>query len=216
MKILYAAENYKNVNDIIKGLKKEKVEAIFVDTETQVLNHCSTSFFDVILIDNSVKTFNVAELLKEIRNRQIYTPITVIVEHKNLENVCAVLNNGADVCIEKGFDIEELLAKLNALVRRNTIYQSPNIYFEGISLHKSDGKITYGTTSLSVSPIEIELFRLLTRASTAISINKLSKKIKEPADKIMFFAECLQKKIWLLNCPIVLDIKNEKYRLIKK
>ena len=39
------------------------------------------------------------------------------------------------------------------------------------------------------------------------------KKIKEPKERIVFFAECLQKKIGLLQCPLKLEIKNDKCAL---
>ena len=83
-------------------------------------------------------------------------------------------------------------------------------------MHRPDGKICYGTTSLSVSPIEIEIFRLLTRASTAIPIRTLSEKMGEDEEKVIFFAKCLQKKIGLLGSHIRLVIKDSRCRLIRK
>ena len=64
--------------------------------------------------------------------------------------------------------------------------------------------------------IEMDLFRLLTRASEPMHVRKLSEKIGETEDKIIFFAKCLQKKIGLLRCPIKLEIKNQKLMLVQK
>ena len=214
MKLLYTIPKRGEESEKIKLLKKDNFDVVLADKESQVASYCSTMFFDVVIIDSTIDGFDWLHTIKSIREKQIFTPIIFI--NKNHNGNIIALSNGADICIDRDADYDEFSVKIKAVIRRNTIYQSPTINFEGVNLQKADGKICYGQTSFSVNPIEIEIFRLLTRAIMPIAISKLSKKIKEPEDKILFFAECLQKKIWLLNCPISLDIKNEKCKLVKR
>ena len=216
MKILYTIENIREKNNIIKTLEGMSWIIDRVEDREQVLLSCSTQFYDVLVFDSTLSKFECLGTIKEIRDRQIFTPILVIAPGPNHEDRVFGLDEGADMCICLPFPIKELILKVRTLKRRNTNYQSPIIEFEGLCLHRPDGKITFGETSLSVNPIEIELFRLLTRASSYMSFNMLSEKIKEPEEKVLFFAQCLQKKIKLLHCPMKLEIKESKCRLVQK
>lgn len=217
MKVLYTVEKVSEQYSELNQLRElDDWNLSIADNKGQILTYCSTSFFDVIVIDLSINNSDYLGLIKTIRERQIFTPILLITKEYDYQNVIAGLEYGADMCIKRPFDIKELILKIRVLKRRNTNYQSPTISFEGISLNRPDGKICYSDTSLSVSPIEIEIFRLLSRASTSISIKKLSEKINEEESKIAFFANCLQKKIGLLNCPICFELKRGQCRLVKK
>lgn len=216
MKLLYTVDDSTVNNDFILQLQDSGFEITTTDSKGQLLTYCSTQFFDVIVIDATSQTFPWLEVIKTMRKRLIFTPIMIMYEADKQENRIMCFEAGADMCVRKPCTLEEFKLRAHVLNRRNTEYQSPTISFEGVNLNKPDGKICFEDTSLSVGPIEIEIFRLLTRATAPISILKLSKKTREPENKIVFFAECLQKKLWLLNCPVELEIKNEKCRLVKK
>lgn len=217
MKILYSVDDIEKPNQIVEFLSNLSDWNVTIsDSKGQTLTYCSTQFFDVLVIDSTIEATQWLETIKTIRDRQIFTPILVIAKDSEPQNRIAGLEEGADMCIVKPFSEKEMLLRIRTLKRRNTNYQSPTITFEEITLNRPDGKICYEKTSLSVNPIEIEIFRLLTRATAPIHIKKLSEKTNEPEDKILFFAQCLQKKIGLLNSPIRLEIKNSKCKLIKK
>lgn len=216
MKLLYTVDDASAENTFVEELRRCGIDITITDNRGQLLTFCSTQFFDVIVIDATLQTFPWLDTIKTMRRRLIFTPIMIMYEVDKQENRIACFEAGADMCVRKPCTLEEFQLRAHVLNRRNTEYQSPTISFEGVNLNKPDGKICFEDTSLSVSPIEIEIFRLLTRATAPISIEKLSKKIKEDDNKIVFFAECLQKKLWLLNCPIELEIRNAKCRLLKR
>lgn len=217
MKVLYVVENASLKNELVDELNaQEDWNVTVADNRGQVLTFCSTRFFDVIVIDSTIPNFPWLEIIKTIRERQIFTPILVLTDEYNETNRIAGLEEGADMCMARPFTYQELMLRIRVLKRRNTNFQSPTIAFEGISLNRPDGKICYENTSFSVSPVEIEVFRLLTRATAPIAIEKLAEKIKESEERINFCAQSLQKKIGLLSCPISLEIKHSKCRLVKK
>lgn len=217
MKILYTTKNQHH-NEITQHLSKmPDWDVILTETNNDILAMCSRDYYDVLVIDsNLLNDANTIMGIKEIRDRQIFTPILVITDTNKENSQTLGLAEGADMCIEYPFDIKEMILRIRVLKRRNLNYQSPVIEYNGIILHRPDGKIRYGDTSLSVSPIEIELFRLLTRASSPVHVKILADKMNETEDKIIFAAKCLKKKIHLLNCDIKLEYKGSKCILCKQ
>jgi DNA-binding response OmpR family regulator len=217
MKVLYSVKDLKSINDVVEALSNmPDWDVTPSDGKENTLNLCSTGYYDVLVIDSTIEESKWLETIKEIRNRQIFTPILVIVSDSHPNSMISGLIEGADMCIPMPIAMQEMILRIRVLKRRNTNYQSPLISFRGIDLNRPDGKICYGETSLSVTPIEIEVFRLLTRASTAINIKTLAEKIGEEEEKVVFFAKCLKKKIGLLGSPIQLKICGSQYQLISE
>lgn len=215
MKILYTVEHANTHNTITRNLSLLPEWDVYLSSGGEcTLKMCSTDYYDVLIIDSTINNNTWLNTIKEIRDRQIFTPILVITDSQDRDSLIAGLTEGADMCIAKPFDLKEIVLRIRVLKRRNTNYQSPTITFSGIRLHRPDGKICYGNTSLSVSPIEIEVFRLLARASTEIHTSALAEKMNEQEEKVIFSAKCLQKKINLLGAPIKLHLNRSKCQLI--
>ena len=217
MKVLYHVNNKNTHTEITAHLSNmQDWELDLTDGKGTTLQKCSTGYYDVLVMDSTLPASDWLDTIKEIRARQIFTPILVISPtYDERESQLIGLAEGADMCIETPFDIKEMVLRIRVLKRRNTNYQSPTIQYQGILLNRPDGKICYGNTSLSVNPIEIEVFRLLTRASAPIHTSILAEKIGEGEEKVVFFAKCLKKKIALLGCPMKLNIYGSKCQLIK-
>lgn len=216
MTVLYTVFDKFEDNEDMKAMRTLEWGIALASNKAEVMTQCTTQYFDVLIFDTRIAKFEWKDTIKEIRNKQIFTPILVITNGETKEAKTAGLLEGADMCLYYPYDADELILRVRTLKRRNTNYQSRTIDYEGIHLNRPDGKISYQDTSLSIGPIEMDLFRLLTRASEPMHVRKLSEKIGETEDKIIFFAKCLQKKIGLLHCPIKLEIKNQKLMLVQK
>lgn len=216
MKILYLIKDIDTKENIVANLKTmPDWNVTTVKAYEEILYACSIDYYDVLVIDSIINTEAALLTVKEIRNRQIFTPIlSLIGDYQTQTN--SFLTAGSDMCLQYPFETIDVVTCIRALKRRNTNYQSRTISFKGINLNRPDGKIYFKDTSLSVSPLEIEIFRLLTRASAPISISILAEKMNEPDDKVIFFAKCLRKKIHLLGSGILLEIKNNKCFLRNK
>jgi DNA-binding response OmpR family regulator len=101
--------------------------------------------FDVIVLDMMLPGLSGMDILRELRGT-ISTPIIAVTARSLLENRVEGLNLGADDYLVKPFDLDELLARVAALLRR------------------SEGKITQ---TLEIGPIKID------RASKAVFLNNL-------------------------------------------
>jgi DNA-binding response OmpR family regulator len=75
--------------------------------------------FDVILLDIFLPGMNGDEALREIRNNSIPTPVIMVTAHNNLRTKLDSFEHGADDYISKPFDVQELQARVKALIRRH-------------------------------------------------------------------------------------------------
>ncbi len=149
MKIELLTKDIKYYTDTIFFLKKEGWQVVFVTDRQQMISNYTSQFYDAIVIDTS--TFDDwRKTIEDIRNKQVFTPILLITNRKDVAARIAGMEMGADMCLSKPFNKKEFMIRIKVLNRRNTYYQTPTISFSGITLNRPDGKICHGDTSLSV------------------------------------------------------------------
>lgn len=219
MRLLCLTKEQKNM-EMISYLQNN---GWLVDTasETNELIYQSTNkSYDVIVISTEINGWR--ESIITLRRKHIFTPILVVTsgnivetdENGILTNGVCGLEDGADMCMKTPFTPREFLLRLKALQRRNYYYQIPTITFDNIVC--SNEKITCKGINLSITPIEFEVMRVLSREKKAISYNDLSERIGASIQKIMFAAQCLQRKIEMLSCDIKLVLSNQYCQLVGK
>ena len=118
LKIL-VVEDDKGISDfVISELQHEGFNTILAETGRQGLELFEAEKPDLILLDVMLPELNGLEVLRRVRAN---SNVPVILETARGETVDKItgLNAGADDYISKPFEIEELLARINALFRRN-------------------------------------------------------------------------------------------------
>lgn len=120
-------------------------EVVEADNGLAAMKLLSDRQFDVIVLDMMLPGLSGMDILRELRG-SISTPIIAVTARSLLENRVEGLNLGADDYLVKPFDLDELLARIAALLRR------------------SEGKITQ---TLEIGPIKID------RASKSVFLNNL-------------------------------------------
>ena len=83
------------------------------------LHRSLTDRFDVMVIDRGLPSIDGLELTRRIRGRGIITPIMILTAYGSVSDRVAGLDAGAEDYLVKPFDIDELLARIRALLRRN-------------------------------------------------------------------------------------------------
>ena len=118
MKILIV-EDDKILSDTIKQcLKNEnEIEQAF-DGEEGVL-YAMQDIYDVIILDIMMPIMNGYEVLEKIRNKKIFTPVLILTAKDALNDKIKGFKSGADDYLVKPFEKEELLVRIEAMIRRN-------------------------------------------------------------------------------------------------
>lgn len=102
-----------------------------------------TGIYDVILLDIMLPLLNGIEVLQQLRQEGIATPVIMLTAKGELRDKVRGLDYGADDYIAKPFETDELLARIRAVVRRKGEYHN-------------EGKLTYGDLSFNPHTKEIE------------------------------------------------------------
>lgn len=209
MKILYTTDQRYEDFETITSLNKQKNWKVTKSpTDKHTMMCCTKYFYDVIILDLDIPDFDWKKLIKNIRNKQIFTPILIL--SNSTQNRLSGLKEGADMCLQKPFNIDEIFLCIRTLKRRNTNYQTSTISFGNVKIDRPAEKIYSPFGSLSVNSTEIELFRLLTRANNYIKLSLLAEKLIEPEEKVLFSINCLIQKLQLLNANVHIIAKNNK------
>lgn len=136
MKILII-ENEPLLADSLRALLHSKgfqVECVF-DGETGT-EYALLGVYDLLILDTMVPKMDGYQVARAVRSNRCATPILMLASRSSVEDRIEGLNAGADYYLTKPFDSRELLACINALLRR-----------QGNQV----GALSYGNTSLDLS-----------------------------------------------------------------
>lgn len=118
MKVLII-EDEKLLADSIQSVLERKgfeVECVY-DGETGA-EYAELGIYDLLILDVMMPKMNGCQVAREVRAKRCGTPILMLTARSELEDRIEGLNAGADYYLTKPFDIRELLACINALLRR--------------------------------------------------------------------------------------------------
>lgn len=118
MKILIIEDEERLSEAVTQVLKKNQylVDAVF-DGEDG-LDYALTGIYDIIILDIMLPKRDGIEILKELRKRNIKTPVIMLTAKGEIKDKILGLDSGADDYLTKPFVMGELLARLRALGRR--------------------------------------------------------------------------------------------------
>ncbi len=160
MKILII-EDEKLLADSLKVLLEDKgfqVEAVY-DGETGA-EYALLGVYDLLILDVMMPGLNGYQVARQVRAQRCATPILMLTARSALEDRIQGLNAGADYYLTKPFDSRELLACINALLRRQG-GQVDELAYGNTSLDLSSGTLICGKKSVRLSSREFDVMRLL-------------------------------------------------------
>lgn len=160
MKILIV-EDEVLLADTLKSLLERKgfdVEAVH-DGETG-REYALLGIYDLLILDVMMPKLDGYALAKQVRAERCATPILMLTARSSLEDRIQGLNAGADYYLTKPFDTRELMACINALLRRQG-GQVDALTFGNTSLDLSSGMLVCGERSVRLSAREFDVMRLL-------------------------------------------------------
>ncbi len=116
--------------------------------------------YDLLILDVMMPKMNGYEVARQVRAQRCSTPILMLTAKSALEDRIAGLNAGADYYLTKPFDSRELLACINALLRRQG-NQVDELTFGNTALDLSTSMLICGENSIRLSAKEFDIMRFL-------------------------------------------------------
>ena len=163
MKILIV-EDERLLADSLKTLLEKKgfqVEAVY-DGESGE-EYVELGVYDLLILDVMMPKLDGYELARRVRARRCGTPILMLTARSSLEDRVEGLNAGADYYLTKPFDSRELLACINALLRRQGS-QVNEVALGNTALDLTTGMLLCGARSIRLSAKEFDVMRALFQA----------------------------------------------------
>ena len=160
MKILMI-EDEKLLADSVKILLERKgfeVECVY-DGKTGA-QYAELGIYDLLILDVMMPGMDGYQVAREVRAKRCATPILMLTAKSGLEDRITGLNAGADYYLTKPFDTRELLACINALLRRQG-GQVDEMRFGNTTLDLSTSILSCGGKSIRLSDREFDLMRFL-------------------------------------------------------
>jgi DNA-binding response OmpR family regulator len=144
---------------LVDLLEESGFEVELAPNGQSALDKTFTQKFDLYLLDINVPLIDGTTLLKELRDSNDNTPAIFLTSHKDKEMLKKSFMSGGDDFLTKPFDSDELLLRINALLKR---FQSESALCIGSlcsdDIHK---RISYNNEELDLSKKEYELLLLL-------------------------------------------------------
>ncbi|MBY0541706.1 MAG: response regulator transcription factor [Campylobacterales bacterium] len=176
MKILLLEDDL-ILNEIIEEhllSQNYEVSAVYTGLEAQDLLYSQK--FDLLLLDVNVPILNGFELLKELRQKEIYTPAIFLTSLNQISDIEKGFKSGCDDYIKKPFELKELDIRINNIKRLFQI--NPNNLIEiskDIFLDKKNLMIEKEQNHIHITKKECEVLEYLINNNTkVVSINELS------------------------------------------
>ncbi|MEY3811047.1 MAG: hypothetical protein RIT11_58 [Pseudomonadota bacterium] len=174
--ILLIEDELDVVNFVKKGLGEESFEVSVALNGVDGLEMASNNQYDIILLDIMIPEKNGIEVCKEIRFKGIQTPILFLTALNTPDNIALGLNSGADDYLVKPFKFNELIARINAILRRLNLEKkgsqvSQAKYFLSNMVFDDDAKkVSRNGKEISLTPTEYRLlFTLLKNKGKVLS-----------------------------------------------
>lgn len=139
-------------------LKGFEAEAVY-DGEDGVC-YAETGIYDLLILDVMMPKLNGYQVAKQVRTHRIATPILMLTAKSEVKDRVEGLNAGADYYLAKPFDNTELLACINALLRRQGD-QVDVIQYGNTTLDLSGYTLSTEKSSVRLSAKEFDVMRLL-------------------------------------------------------
>ena len=160
MKILIV-EDEKMLADSIKTMLEGRgfqAEAVY-DGETGA-DYAELGIYDLLILDVMMPKMDGYQVARRVRSRRCGTPILMLTARSSVEDRIEGLNAGADYYLTKPFDMRELLACINALLRRQG-NQVDEMVFGNTALDLATSMLVCGEKSVRLSAKEFDVMRLL-------------------------------------------------------
>ncbi len=165
MKILLI-EDEKLLSDSLKALLTAKgfdVEAVY-DGETGA-EYALLGIYDLLILDVMMPGMDGYQVARQVRSRRCSVPILMLTARSGVTDRIEGLNAGADYYLTKPFDSRELLACMNALLRRQG-EQVDQLVFGNTELDLATGILHCGGKSIRLSAKEFDIMRFLLQSGS--------------------------------------------------
>lgn len=220
MKILIIEDNHVLARNISRFFDMEWIKSEVSNDWKEWLEKALMYYFDLIVLDINLPWMDWIQICEELRKKEKNIPILMLTSRSWDWDVVKWLNSWADDYLTKPFDLDVLLARVNALVRRNLKNKTKNIeinFFENdwedeknkikseinLNINFDKNEVLKNWEIIKLSHLEFNLLKLLIQNKwKVLTRSEIFDKVWWDFDEYMFsrnvdiYVWYLRKKIW--------------------
>lgn len=163
MRILLIEDDNLIGDGIKTGLEKSNFTVDWFDNGEDGEEALYQAPYDAVVLDLSLPGKDGLEILQQWRRSNYKIPVLILTARGDVESRIAGLNQGADDYLGKPFSLQEVIARINALMRRQGGYAAAELKFGDIRYQPGGRKVWRNNVEIELSPREkalLELFML--------------------------------------------------------
>ena len=175
MKLLLVEDNTTMQATLSRAFERRGIQVVTCDDGERALALWRDTQPDAVLLDLSLPGKDGLEVLAQARSNGLKTPVIILTARGTVGDRILGLNTGADDYLPKPFDLDELEARVRALVRRaGDAEPAPATAWCGMAVDRESGAVYHLGQPLELPPRELALLRaVLARPGHAIAKERL-------------------------------------------
>ncbi len=185
MRILIAEDDRVLADGLLRSLRNTGYSVDQVESGTEADAALATHDFDLVILDLGLPRLHGLEVLRRLRARGAKVPVLILTADDSVEQRVKGLDLGADDYMAKPFSLQELEARVRALIRRG-LGSASALIRHGPLTFDANGRVAYlHEQMLDLSARELSLLEvLLQRAGRLVSKDQLVERLCEWGEEV--------------------------------
>jgi len=156
-KILVIEDNTDIAHLVMVNLRDKHLRVVHADNGRAGLNWAMTGGYDLVILDLMLPEVDGLDICRSLRRKKVYTPILMLTARTSELDRVLGLEVGADDYLTKPFSVPELVARVNAILRRSGQYKLTQAEETGTPLHFGALQINPSTRQALIGDTAVEL-----------------------------------------------------------
>lgn len=171
MRILVIEDDKKIASFVVKGLKQAGFAVDHVSNGEDGIHLALHESYDAAVIDIMLPKLDGLSLIEKLRRQKVNTPVIILSAKRSVDDRVKGLQTGSDDYLTKPFSFSELLARVQALIRRASgVAETTRLTFGNLFMDILKREVTKGDKKINLQPREFALLEYLMRnAGRAVS-----------------------------------------------
>jgi two-component system alkaline phosphatase synthesis response regulator PhoP len=144
---------------LVDCLNNRNYEADSIRDGMEALKKATEAHYDLVILDIMLPTMNGLEVCRSLRERHIATPVLMLTARGTLHDKVEGFREGADDYMTKPFEMEELLVRIEAILRRSSLSGKDSYRLRGIEVDFRNSRIIRSGRMTDLSEREARLLR---------------------------------------------------------
>ncbi len=222
MKVLVVEDDKKLAGFLRKGLETNGFVVDFTDNGDEGYTLATTRSYDALVLDIMLPGRDGLSILRNLRDQRATVPVILLTARSALNERLDGLNLGADDYLTKPFYIEELVARLHALLRRISGQQLNILQHGNVTVNLLTREVKNGKDLVELTAREFALLTYLLRAPgrtftrTQICEHVWNYHFDPGTNLVDVYVQRLRKKLSTTDYSLIETVRGVGYRISKE